>query len=296
MSNIRFLRTFIAVARHGSFAAAADKVALTQAAVSLQMRALEAEVRHALFDRGGRTAHLNDAGKAMLVHAERVVAVYDDMLVATREANEIVGSVTVGAVVSSMGAMAGIVASLKASHPRLAIRLIAAKSMELCALLERGDVAAAVIAQPSGRTPASLRWWPLYAEPHVMLASSRGSARATAATMARARPFLRFDRTQHTGVQIERALRKNRLQVNDFLELNSLEAIVELVRQDVGVAVVPLLRGASWESDPALRVLRLLPATPPRIVGLMERKDRERSGVKAVVRESVIDQLGDSRG
>ncbi|MFX6036360.1 LysR family transcriptional regulator, partial [Acinetobacter baumannii] len=35
MSTVRFLRTFVAVARHGSFAAAAERVALTQAAVSL---------------------------------------------------------------------------------------------------------------------------------------------------------------------------------------------------------------------------------------------------------------------
>ncbi|WP_343657313.1 LysR family transcriptional regulator, partial [Cupriavidus sp.] len=41
MSTIRFLRTFVSVADQGSFAAAAGQVALTQAAVSLQMRALE---------------------------------------------------------------------------------------------------------------------------------------------------------------------------------------------------------------------------------------------------------------
>ncbi|MEO5669553.1 MAG: LysR family transcriptional regulator, partial [Ramlibacter sp.] len=41
MSSIRVLRTFIAAATEGSFAAAAHRVALTQAAVGLQMRALE---------------------------------------------------------------------------------------------------------------------------------------------------------------------------------------------------------------------------------------------------------------
>lgn len=40
MPTLRMLRTFRAVARTGSFAAAADSVALTQAAVSLQMRGL----------------------------------------------------------------------------------------------------------------------------------------------------------------------------------------------------------------------------------------------------------------
>jgi DNA-binding transcriptional LysR family regulator len=56
LSTIRFLRTFVAVARHGSFAVAAEQMALTQSAVSMQMRALETEFRHELFDRCGRPA------------------------------------------------------------------------------------------------------------------------------------------------------------------------------------------------------------------------------------------------
>ncbi|MGL6157267.1 MAG: LysR family transcriptional regulator, partial [Ralstonia mannitolilytica] len=77
MSTIRFLRTFVAVARHGSFAAAAERVALTQAAVSLQMRALEAELRRDLFDRSGRTVTLNARGRALLPQAEHLLALYD---------------------------------------------------------------------------------------------------------------------------------------------------------------------------------------------------------------------------
>jgi len=38
LSTLRFLRTFAAVARHGSFAVAAEQMALTQSAVSMQMR------------------------------------------------------------------------------------------------------------------------------------------------------------------------------------------------------------------------------------------------------------------
>lgn len=74
MSSIRFLRTFIAVARYGSFAAAAERVALTQAAVSMQMQALEAELKHPLFDRSGRMASLNSTGRAILPRAEQLVA------------------------------------------------------------------------------------------------------------------------------------------------------------------------------------------------------------------------------
>ncbi len=69
--------------------------------------------------------------------------------------------------------------------------------------------------------------------------TSRGDRRrADAGRDARqalaANPFLRFDRGQRTGVLVERALRRAHLRVNEFLELNSIEALVELVRQEVG--------------------------------------------------------------
>ncbi len=51
MSSVRLLETFIAVATGGSFAAAAQRVALTQAAVGLQTRTLEGELRRPLFER-----------------------------------------------------------------------------------------------------------------------------------------------------------------------------------------------------------------------------------------------------
>ena len=291
MSNLRFLRTFVTVARYGSFAVAADKVALTQAAVSMQMRALESELGHSLFDRSGRRALLNETGKAMLVRAERLVAQYDEMLTAAAEANEVTGTVSIGAVVSAMGSMARVVAQLKAAYPRLSIRLIAGKSIELRSRLEDGDIAAAVLAELTGRTPASLRWSPLYSEPHVLVASAQ-TGRIGMATLARTRPFVRFDRTQYTGVLIERALRRNKLAVNEFLELNSLEAIVELVRQDVGIAVVPLLQRASWTTDATLRILPLSSTTPRRVVGILERKDPDRLAVMQLVRQAIRDGLG----
>ncbi len=98
---------------------------------------------------------------------------------------------------------------------------------------------------------------------------------------------MRFDRAQRTGALIDRALRHNRLAVNEFLELNSLEVIVELVRQGAGVSVVPLLEYGSWASDPALAVLPLAKNTPRRVVGMLERKIHDRHAVMRVVQDSI---------
>ena len=59
---IRELKTLIAVAQHGTFAAAGQRIGLTQAAVSAQMKRLEAELGVALFERSGRAA-MRNAGK-----------------------------------------------------------------------------------------------------------------------------------------------------------------------------------------------------------------------------------------
>jgi DNA-binding transcriptional LysR family regulator len=58
MSTLRFLRTIVAIAEHGSFAAAAERVELTHAAVGQQMRALESEIGRPLFNREKRSITL----------------------------------------------------------------------------------------------------------------------------------------------------------------------------------------------------------------------------------------------
>src|SRR3954452_15299450 len=93
MSSIRLLRTFAAVAAEGSFAAAAARVALTQAAVGQQMRSLEAELRRPLFGRQGKTVVLNDAGRELVPQVRRLLGLYDQMLAPARGAQTLSGTV-----------------------------------------------------------------------------------------------------------------------------------------------------------------------------------------------------------
>lgn len=66
------LRAFILVAEGGSFSEAADKLHLTQPAVSKRIAQLEEQLDTPLFDRIGRTVSLTEAGKALLPHARTV--------------------------------------------------------------------------------------------------------------------------------------------------------------------------------------------------------------------------------
>lgn len=283
MSSIRFLRTFLAVAQHGTFSEAAEQVALTQAAVSFQMRALEAELGRELFDRGGRLAILNAAGRELVPEIKRLLDLYDHLKAPRNVPGELAGSVSVGAIVSCMGTLSKVVSQLKRDHPALDVRVFSGKASELAGKVEAGELDAALVVE-AGRKMASTRWTPLYEEPLVVLAHPSAPG-ADAREVLAANPFLRFDRTQRTGRQIDRIVRRLGGGLDEFLELNAIETLVELVRQEVGVTLLPLLHGANWQASPQLRVLPLPAELGPavRAIGMIERRDHARLAITAEI-------------
>jgi DNA-binding transcriptional LysR family regulator len=76
---IRELKTFLAVVKRGTFAAAGQQVGLTQSAVSAQIKNLEDALGMALFDRSARAASLNAAGQRAVPMAEQILALFAGM-------------------------------------------------------------------------------------------------------------------------------------------------------------------------------------------------------------------------
>ena len=74
MFDVKQLRVLRAVAEHGSFSAAAEALSYTQPAISQQIAALEKRAGTTLVDRGSRGVRLTDAGRALVEHAEVVLA------------------------------------------------------------------------------------------------------------------------------------------------------------------------------------------------------------------------------
>lgn len=275
MLTLRMLKTFRLVAQTGSFAAAAERAALTQAAVSLQMRGLEDAVGQRLFDRRGRQITLTRQGRDLFPRVEQILALTADLTTTPIDAME--GPVTIGAVVSVIGALSLVVAELKTAHPRLDVRLTSARSDELTDLVEQGEVdIAAVVARADDARADGLVWTPLYTEPMVMVVN-RDVDEEDPQRILDAHAFLRFDRRVRTGLVVEHALRAAKLGVTEYLELNSIETIVALVRKNVGVSVLPLLHRGDWHSDPLLRIVPI--AAPPllRTVGMIHREHDART-------------------
>jgi DNA-binding transcriptional LysR family regulator len=284
MSSIRVLRTFIAVATEGSFAAAANRVALTQAAVGQQMRTLEADLRRPLFERQGKSVMLNDAGRELLPGVRQLVSLYERMLASAPSGEPMAGTVHLGAVVSAVRPLIQATLALKARHAALELHVSAAKSMELIARVESGELDAAIAVREPGAAQRGLAWTPLYAEPMVLLAG-RAVQDAPLRTLLQRQPFIRFDRTQHTGQLVERSLKKLKARPQEFVELNAIESIVELVRSGLGVAIVPLLRDARWQADARLRVIDIPQAEVRRISLVQERESANAAVVAALARQ-----------
>ena len=294
MSSIRLLRTFLAVAAEGSFAAAAPKVALTQAAVGQQMRSLEQELRRPLFARHGKAVTLSEAGRALLPQVHQLVQLYDQLLASAPGSEPMAGTVHLGAVVSALRPLIEATLALKARHPALDLHVSAAKSADLIGRVAAGELDAAVVVRDGSGARPEVAWTPLYDEPMVLLAPAT-LADAPVRTLLQQQPFIRFDRSEHTGQLVERALRTLRVRPEPFLELNALEGIVDLVRSGLGVAIVPLLRHARWGADARLRVTGL-ERIEPRHVALVRRREGGNAAAIAAVAREIRDPLAGEPG
>ncbi|GLR48367.1 LysR family transcriptional regulator [Sphingomonas astaxanthinifaciens] len=83
--NYNHLRYFWAVAHDGNLTRTAERLNLTQSALSVQIRKLEERLGHPLFERRGRQLHLTEAGRIALDHADAIFAAGEELLGTLRQ-------------------------------------------------------------------------------------------------------------------------------------------------------------------------------------------------------------------
>lgn len=270
--SIRMLKTLIAVADHETFSAAADAVFVTHAAVSQQMRTLEAQWQVEIFDRSTRTPEFTPIGRALLARAREVVRAYDNIVPSVLGDDGLKGEFTLGAVPTSLTAIVPFsTALLKANCPELHVRLFPGLTTHLVHQLERGALDAAITSRP-GIMPLGLLWQPLAREEMILIASRKVKSDDPVQVL-QSNPFIRFSRDAVVGTLVEKWLEDNDITVRDTMELASLEAIYGMVLADLGVSIIPepCMKVAN---QPPLRRIRLAEeGGPVRELGLIYRKD-----------------------
>ncbi|MFF2852148.1 LysR family transcriptional regulator [Streptomyces sp. NPDC058001] len=168
--ELRHLQHFVAVAEDQHFTRAAERLMVSQSGLSASIRALERELRAPLFVRTTRQVTLTEAGRALLGEAERVLAGVRAAEAAVAAVQGVVrGRLALGTEQCIAGVpVAKLLAAFRARHPEVEIRLRQAGSGLLVEEVAAGrlDLAFAVAA---GGTVGPVRMVPLTEEPMAVL-------------------------------------------------------------------------------------------------------------------------------
>ncbi|MGV2865774.1 LysR substrate-binding domain-containing protein, partial [Achromobacter sp. AGC39] len=281
---IKEFKTFIAVARDGTFTGAGTHLGLTQSAVSAQIKRLEEYLGVALFDRGARAAVLNAHGREMLPQAEELVAMAE-RLVTTAGAGQVSGSLRIGAIASVQhDLLVDALGRFRAVYPDVRVRIVPGVSLSLLGQVDAGEVDMAVLIRPPFALPPELGWQRLLSEP-VVLAMPQAMPLAPWRDVLATQPFIRYDRASFGGRVVDIFLKKHRINVHEAVELDEIDAIANLVRHGLGVALLPQLRGLD------LAGLRLVPLGEHafhRDIGIIGRLPFDNGSVREKMAECLV--------
>ena len=281
---IRSLRSFLALNRYGTIVAAAEKVHLSQAAVSVQLKNMEDELDIPLFVRTNRSLEFTSAGRQLVPLAEKMVSIYEEMK-ALKGDGPIGGFLSLGVINSALGGvLPQLLKEMTSQNPGLEIKIVAGISGELGMQVNRGTLDMAIVTEPPQRIPSNLSVHYLYSEPFALLTPADLPYQDIATAFKSSTPYIAFERSTWAGQLIDEFLMKHGVMTKPSMELNALDAIAALVRQGLGISIVPLIRGASWQESPNLNIVRLPNFERP--VSLITRTTNEQDALTALLLSS----------
>jgi len=145
-AELRHIEAFLAVARFGHFTRAAAALHLSQSALTVQIRQLEAALGVRLFDRNNRRVALTQAGRELVAPFERISL---DVAAVLQHARDLSshrrGTVTIAALPSiAAGLLPRAIAALAAAHDGLVVRVRDAIAARVLELVKAGEVDAGI--------------------------------------------------------------------------------------------------------------------------------------------------------
>lgn len=241
-ATLRQLRVFGAVARHLSFARAAEELHLTPPAVSMQVKELESEVGLPLFDRGGRSVSLTTAGEYLLAYTRRVLATLKDAEDALARFKGLAGGeVTVGLVSSAKYFLPSLLARFRDEHPGVELGMKLGNREQLVAMMQRGEADLAIMGRPPREW--ATRAEPFALHPHVLVTSTQHAfarmEQVPAAALA-GEGFIMRESGSGTRAAAEEFAAAHRVHLRVVMEMSSNEAIKQAVMAGMGLSFLSL--------------------------------------------------------
>ena len=185
--DISALQAFLAVAESGSFSRAAERIYLTQPAISKRIAALEKEIDARLFDRIGRGIHLTPAGEALLTRARNVLKELDDV---KRGITNLSGSISGELLLATshhigLHRLPGLLKRFHETYTQVRLNLQFMDSEKACQGVARGDLELAVVTLPP-KAAAPLKAEKIWDDPlDIVVSPGHPLARELHVTMSR---------------------------------------------------------------------------------------------------------------
>lgn len=291
--TLKQLRYFEALTLHGHFGRAADVCAISQPALSMQIKELEETLGIRLFERSARQVRLTQFGEEFLSRAQailRAVEELDDLARASRE--RLVGRLRIGVIPTvAPYLLPTLIGQLTQMNASLDIHIRETLTQKLLQELAEGRLDTAIVALPVSEP--SLTEVPLFAEDFVLVRPL-----ADAAKPVPSRESLREMRLlllEEGHCFRDQALSFCNLQTvspRELLDGSSLSTLVQMVGAGIGVTLIPEMAVAVETRSASVSIARFGGQQPSRSIGMIWRKTsplaKQLAQIAEVVRASAV--------
>lgn len=271
--TLRQLRYFEALAKHGHFGQAAEACAISQPALSVQIKELETGLGTPLFERSARRVRLTSFGEAFATRVRDILRGVDELGALARSAQDgLAGRLRIGVIPTiAPYLLPAILGALGKSHTGLEVQIRETLTPRLIEELSGGRIDTAIVALPVSEP--SFTELPLFSE-DMMLVRPMADANAPV-PHTEALPHMRLLLLEEGHCFRDQALsfcNAPTARPRDGLDGSSLSTLVQMVAAGLGITLIPEM-AVRVETRAANVCIDPLPApSPNRTIGMIWRK------------------------
>jgi DNA-binding transcriptional LysR family regulator len=239
--DLHLMRSLLAVADTGSITEAAERIGLTQPALSRRLQQLEEHFGAELLSRGRKGAQLTEIGRLVEQEARILVNRFDHLRQQVREHQGLEGgTVRIGSGATAVSfVLPKAIARFRQEHPGVRFQLREAGSIEVAGDVISGHLELGLVTLPV--QPRELRIWPLITDRIVLVAPKDHPLARQGEIDAKALDglaFIGFEADTAVRQIIDAALRDAGVEMNVVMELRSIPAILRMVATTGNLAFV----------------------------------------------------------
>ncbi|MFA7945077.1 LysR family transcriptional regulator [Pseudomonas brenneri] len=238
--NLKFLETFVWVARLKSFRLTAEKLFTTQASISSRIAVLESELGVKLFLRDSRGVSLTPDGVKVLDYAEQMMITMQGLKQSLETTSSKVGRIRIGAMDTVIHTwLSPLVTELMDHFPLVEIELVADTALNLCDQLQKGFLD--LILQTDLLRQESVRSLELASHPMGWIVASHSIYNrdyASLAELAQER-IITYSKNSHPHQDVLSLMQAHGVAAPRMNCVNSVSAITRLLRDGFGIGALP---------------------------------------------------------